>query len=70
MLSAYVELIFDNTDNRIPVSLFFCPAICDLSRDNVLNASCSNAERNGKWTGDEQLGKPFETGNINGWMAN
>ena len=40
--------------------------ICDLSRDNVLNASCSNAERNGKWTGDEQLGKPFETGHING----
>ena len=41
-------------------------AICDLSRDNVPNASRSNAERNGKRTGDERLGKPFETGTVNG----
>ena len=34
---------------------------CDLSRDKVPNASRSNAERNGKRTGDERLGKPFET---------
>ena len=40
--------------------------ICDLSRDNVPNASRSNAERNGKRTGDERLGKPFETGTVNG----
>ena len=26
VLSAYVELIFDNTDNRIPVSFFFLPS--------------------------------------------
>ena len=39
---------------------------CDLSRDNVPNASRSNAERNGKRTGDERLGKPFETGTVNG----
>ena len=38
---------------------------CDLSRDNV-----PNAERNGKRTGDERLGKPFETGTVNGWTAN
>ena len=44
--------------------------ICDLSRDNVPNASRSNAERNGKRTGDERLGKPFETGTVNGWTAN
>ena len=43
--------------------------ICDLSRDNVPNASRSNAERNGKRTGDERLGKPFETGTVSGWMA-
>ena len=43
---------------------------CDLSRDNVPNASRSNAERNGKRTGDERLGKPFETGTVNGWTAN
>ena len=40
--------------------------ICDLSRENVPNGSRSNAERNGKRTGDERLGKPFETGNVNG----
>ena len=40
--------------------------ICDLSRKNVPNGSRSNAERNGKLTGDERLGKPFETGNVNG----
>ena len=34
---------------------------CDLSRENV-----PNAERNGKQMGDERLGKPFETGNVNG----
>ena len=39
---------------------------CDLSCDNVPNASRSNAERNGKQTGDERLGKPFETGTVNG----
>ena len=39
---------------------------CDLSRENVPNGSRSNAERNGKRTGDERLGKPFETGNVNG----
>ena len=44
--------------------------ICDLSRDNVPNASRSNVERNGKRTGDERLGKPFETGTVNGWTAN
>ena len=44
--------------------------ICDLSRDNVLNASLSNTERNGKRTGDERLGKPFEMGTVNGWTAN
>ena len=44
--------------------------ICDLSRDNVPNASRSNAERNGKRTGDERLGKPFETDTVNGWTAN
>ena len=44
--------------------------ICDLSRNNVPNASRSNAERNGKWTGDERLGKLFETGTLNGWTAN
>ena len=44
--------------------------ICDLSRDNVPNASRSNAEQNGKWTGDERLGKQFETGTVNGWTAN
>ena len=43
---------------------------CDLSRDNVPNASRSNAERNGKRTGDERLGKPFETDTVNGWTAN
>ena len=43
---------------------------CDLSRDNVPNASRSNAERNGKQTGNERLGKPFETGTVNGWTAN
>ena len=31
--------------------------ICDLSRDNVPNASRSNTERNGKRTGDERLGE-------------
>ena len=41
-------------------------SICDLSRDNVPNASRSNAERNDKRTGDERLGKPFETGSVNG----
>ena len=40
--------------------------ICDLSRENVLNSSRSNTERNGKRTGDERLRKPFETGNVNG----
>ena len=40
--------------------------LIDLSRDNVPNASRSNAERNGKRTGDERLGKPFETGTVNG----
>ena len=30
MLSAYVELIFDNTDNRIPVSAWSVN-ICELS---------------------------------------
>ena len=44
--------------------------ICDLSRDNVPNASRSNAERNDKRTGDEWLGKPLETGTVNGWTAN
>ena len=44
--------------------------LIDLSRDNVPNASRSNAERNGKRTGDERLGKPFETGTVNGWTAN
>ena len=44
--------------------------MCDLSRENVPNSSCSNAERNGKQTGDKRLGKPFEMGNVNGWMAN
>ena len=44
--------------------------ICDLSRDNVPNASRSNAEQNGKRTGDERLGKQFETGTVNGWTAN
>ena len=39
--------------------------MCDLSRDNVLNA-----ERNGKRTGNERLGKPFETDTVNGWTAN
>ena len=43
-----------------------CFITCDLSRDNVPNASHSNAERNGKRTGDERLGKPFETGTVNG----
>ena len=38
----------------------------DLSRKNALNSSRSNAERNGKQTGDEQLGKLFETGTVNG----
>ena len=46
-------------------SISFCD-ICDLSRENVPNGSRSNAERNGKRTGDERLGKPFETGNVNG----
>ena len=41
-------------------------SICDLSRDNVPNASRSNAERNGKRTGNERLGKPFETDTVNG----
>ena len=40
--------------------------ICDLSRDNVPNTSRLNAERNGKRTRDEWLGKPFETGTVNG----
>ena len=40
--------------------------ICDLSRDNVPNVSRSNAEQNGKGTGDERLGKQFETGTVNG----
>ena len=40
--------------------------ICDLSHEDVPNGSPSNAERNGKRTGGEQLGKPFETGNVNG----
>ena len=44
--------------------------ICDLSRDNVPNASRSKAEQNDKGTGDEQLGKPFKTGAVNGWTAN
>ena len=44
--------------------------MCDLSRDNVPNASHSNAERNGKRTGDERLGKPFETGTVNESTAN
>ena len=39
---------------------------CDLSRENVPNGSRSNAEQNGKRMGDEQLGKPFETGTVNG----
>ena len=39
--------------------------MCDLSRDNV-----PNAERNGKQTGNERLGKPFETDTVNGWTAN
>ena len=39
--------------------------MCDLSRDNV-----PNAERNDKRMGDKRLGKPFETGTINGWTAN
>ena len=50
--------------------LFSRMKMCDLSRDNVPNASRSNAERNGKRTGDERLGKPFETGTVNGWTAN
>ena len=41
--------------------------ICDLSSDTVPNASRSNTERNGKRTGDEQLGKQFETGTVK-WM--
>ena len=41
-------------------------SMIDLSRENVPNGSRSNAERNGKRTGDERLGKPFETGNVNG----
>ena len=45
---------------------FWLSEICDLSRDNVPNASRSNAERNGKRTGDERLGKPFETDTVNG----
>ena len=40
--------------------------ICDLSRENVPNGSRSNAEWNGRRTGDERLGKPFETGTVNG----
>ena len=52
---------FNPSENK-----FSPPGICDLSRDNVANASCSNAERNGKRTGDEQLDKPFETGTVNG----
>ena len=40
--------------------------ICELFCKNVPNASCSNAERNGKRAGDERLGKPFETGTMNG----
>ena len=44
--------------------------ICDLSRENVPNGSRSSAERNGKRTGDERLGKPFKTGTVNGWTAN
>ena len=39
---------------------------CDLSHKNILNGSRSNAERNGTQTGDERLGKPFETGTVNG----
>ena len=44
--------------------------ICDLSQENIPNGSRSNAERNGKQTGNERLGKPFETGNVNRWTAN
>ena len=40
--------------------------ICDLSCENVPNGSRSNAEWNGKRTGDERLGKPIETGTVNG----
>ena len=49
---------------------FFVDCTCDLSRDNVPNASRSNTERNGKRTGDERLGKLFEMGTVNGWAAN
>lgn len=48
------------------VNVVVASCICDLSRENVLNGSHSNAEWNGKQTGDEQLGKPFEMGNVNG----
>ena len=44
--------------------------MCDLSCDNVPNASRLNAERNGKRTGNERLGKPFKTDTVNGWTAN
>lgn len=38
--------------------------ICDLSRENIPNSSRWNSERNGKQTGDERLGKPFETDTV------
>ena len=40
--------------------------MCDLSCKNILNGSRLNAERTGEQTGDKRLGKPFETGTVNG----
>ena len=42
----------------------------DLSRENVPNGSCSNAEWNSKRTGDERLIKIFEPMRSNWWTAN
>ena len=61
-----MTLLLNESDNELIWNI----AICDLSRENVPNGSRSNAERNGKRTGDERLGKPFETDTVNGWTAN